>query len=66
MTKRYNIRKGDLLTVVQLTGLSYSLVKKVSTGNRSNQTIEKALNTISEKRNRDDKQILKNLKTQIQ
>jgi hypothetical protein len=28
--KNYNIRKGDLLIVCELTGMSHSMVKKVS------------------------------------
>ena len=62
MTKRYNIRKGDLLIVAELTGLSHSMVKKVSSGTHSNLSIEKALTAITKKRNQADNEIVEKLK----
>lgn len=56
--KNYNIRKGDLLIVCELTGMSHSMVKKVSQGKRSNTSIEKALKKISNKRAAEDKKML--------
>ncbi|MGX7686785.1 hypothetical protein ACWA1C_06435 [Flectobacillus roseus] len=56
--KNYNIRKGDLLIVCELTGMSHSMVKKVSQGKRSNTSIEKALKKISSKRAAEDKKML--------
>ncbi len=56
--KNYNIRKGDLLIVCELTGMSHSMVKKVSQGKRSNESIEKALKKISNKRSAEDRKML--------
>ena len=60
-----NINRGDLKKVAQLTGFSHSLVKKVSSGTHKNLTIQKAIHAISEKRNTENLEMIKNLKTQI-
>lgn len=61
----YNINRGDLKKVAEETGLSYSMVKKVSSGKNKNVSIHKALIAITIKRNAIDKQIVKNLQATI-
>lgn len=63
--KNYNIRRGDLKMVAELTGLSHSMVKKVSSGSHSNASIEKALRSISQKRNAEDRKMLKQLDSKL-